>query len=106
MAPDPQTNRDRTLILHLPLTSDGQIDAASMAHIGEYARAEVTEAGAIAWSSPVLPLEDGWALRPGPTEESPLWQIEARTLRPGDYLTLHPDRGPDQAYRVVNVEAC
>jgi len=103
--PDARADPDHSLILQLPLTVDGQIDADAMARAGEYACAEMTKAGAIVWSSPVLALDTGWALRPEPTEESPLWRMEARTLRPGDYLTLHPDRGPEQVYRIVNVEA-
>ncbi len=100
----PEGDLAHVLELYVPLTSDGQLDADRFAPVAAYCRAELVQSGTVAWSSPVLRTDQGWAVRPGLTEEGPLWRIEARAVRPGDYLTLFPPDGGDRAFRIVNVE--
>ncbi len=98
-------NGDIACVLELraPLTQDSQLDAAAFADVGPYCRADLTQAALPAWSSLLLLTDQGWALRPE-TEEGPLWPLDVRTIRPGEYLTLRPPSAGDQVFRIVNVE--
>ena len=100
----PQGDPGRVLTLHLPLTNDAQLDAGTAAHAGDHASVELAVSGRIAWSSQLFQVDDGWAVRPGTREESPLWRFYARSLRPGDYITLYAEDEHEQGYRIVNVE--
>jgi hypothetical protein len=39
----------------------------------------------------------------GPDE--PLWEIEVRVVRPGDYITLRRPDGANAVFRIVSVDA-
>ncbi|MDQ2801744.1 MAG: hypothetical protein M3Y41_03290 [Pseudomonadota bacterium] len=55
------------------------------------------------WHGALVPVASGWAVC-GANEDAPLWELQARVLRPGEYLTLlSPDQGETQ-FRIVNVE--
>lgn len=50
-------------------------------------------------------LETGWALRSMESEDAPVWPMEAKVLRPGEYVTLCPPAQPEQIFLIVSVEA-
>jgi hypothetical protein len=52
----------------------------------------------------LIAVDDGWALRPAGDEDGPLWPLQIRTLRPGEYATLRPPDKPARLYRVIAVE--
>jgi hypothetical protein len=54
--------------------------------------------GALEW------LETGWALRNVRSPDEPLWELDVRSVRPGDYLTLRRPDGADAIFRIVSVE--
>jgi hypothetical protein len=49
-------------------------------------------------------LEDGWALRSPESDDAPVWPIEAKMFRPGEYATLRPPAQPELVFRIVSVE--
>jgi hypothetical protein len=49
-------------------------------------------------------LETGWALRNERSPDEPLWELDVRVLRPGEYITLRRPDGADAVFRVVSVE--
>jgi hypothetical protein len=91
------------LDLLAPLTADGQLDAETFPGVAEYCRAHLTQDGTLVWSSPLLRSDGRWMLRPGPTEEAPLWPFQAHAMRPGEYFTLSPSGETEQTFRIVNV---
>ena len=100
----PQGDPGQVLTLHVPLTSDAQLDAATISDAGERVTVELATSGHILWSARLTVFDDRWAVRFSGGEEGPLWQLDARVLRPGEYLTLYPENHGDQSYRIVNVE--
>ncbi|MDR3539226.1 MAG: hypothetical protein P4L71_22245 [Acetobacteraceae bacterium] len=100
----PEGDTACVLKFQVPLTPDGQLDPAAFPLLAAYCRAELIVAGTPTWSSPVLRTDQGWAVRPGLTEEGPFWHMTARTIRPGEYLTLFTTDAGEQAFRIVNVE--
>jgi hypothetical protein len=48
---------------------------------------------------------DTWAVRAADDPDEPLWDLEGRTFRPGEYLTLRRPDGTELAFRIVSVEA-
>lgn len=52
----------------------------------------------------LIRLDGEWSLRSTRHEDEPLWRVEARWMRPGDYVTLHQPDGDGLIYRVVGVE--
>ncbi len=100
----PEGDTACVLELQVPLTAEGQLDPDAFAVLAAYCQAELIESGTPVWSSPVLRADEGWALRPGGIEEAPLWRMRARTIRPGEYLTLFTAHADEQVFRIVNVE--
>jgi hypothetical protein len=100
----PAGDPDVTLELLAPLTADAQIDSASFAAVAEYCRVRRLRAGRDDGSFRLVRLDEGWALRLEAAEEGPLWPLEARLLRPGEYLTAHRPDGASLTFLVVNVE--
>lgn len=58
------------------------------------------------WLGELVPLDDGqWGLRgSGTGDDAPVWEMQARMMRPGEYLTLLRPNDAESAFRVVNVE--
>lgn len=60
-----------------------------------------------AWKGELVRLETGWGLRgTGEGDDSPVWELQGRPVRPGEYLTLVRPNDAESVFRVVNVEAC
>lgn len=57
------------------------------------------------WIGDLVREDENWALRGAPAEDGPLWFLDARGLRPGEYLTLRRPDGEEFSFRVVNVTA-
>lgn len=101
----PQGNTSCVLELRVPLTADSQLDALAFQQLELYCDARLVEGEVPVWTSPVLLNEMGWSVRPEGTEESPLWRIDSRMIRPGEYLTLFPPDDREQSFRIVNVDS-
>ncbi len=98
-------NGDTACVLELqvPLTQDSQLDPAAFAGVGPYCRVILTQGAVAVWSSLLLLAEEGCSIRPE-TEEGPLWPLDIRTIRPGEYLTLRPPAAGELVFRIVNVD--
>ncbi len=55
------------------------------------------------WSGELIRVEEMWALR-ARSDDEPLWDFEARVLRPGDYVTLRRPDGEELVFRIVSVD--
>ncbi len=49
--------------------------------------------------------DGAWALRGADGDDAPLWALEGRVFRPGEYVTLSRPDATQLVFRVVNVEA-
>jgi hypothetical protein len=87
--------------LAVRLTPQGQIDPAAAA---EGFRVRRFWADREDWQGALEYLDEGWALRNDRSADEPLWAIELRLLRPGDYITLRRPDGDDAVFRIVSVE--
>jgi hypothetical protein len=56
------------------------------------------------WQGTLERLETGWALRNISSPDEPLWELDVRTVRPGEYITLRRPDGADAVFRIVSVE--
>ncbi len=58
------------------------------------------------WQGELVALEDGWGVRgSGDDDDDPVWEMQSRMLRPGEYLTLMRPNDGELVFRIVNVEA-
>jgi hypothetical protein len=90
------------LDLQVPIASDGRLDVEAFVLLADHCHVHLVQSELPVWSSPLLRSDGAWKLRPGSTEESPLWQLRAHTMRPGDYLTLLSPDVVEQTFRIVN----
>ena len=49
--------------------------------------------------------DESWAMRGAADPDEPLWDLRARTFRPGEYVTLRRPDGSELSFRIVSVEA-
>ena len=49
-------------------------------------------------------IDDGWAMRGPAGEDAPLWDLEGRVFRPGEYVTLRRPGGDELFFRIVDVQ--
>ncbi len=56
------------------------------------------------WQGTLEWLETGWALRNVSSPDEPLWELDVRVIRPGEYITLRRPDGADAVFRIVSVE--
>jgi len=90
------------LELTVQLTSQGQIDPADDPHefrVRRFWPDREDWQGALEW------LDTGWAVRSERSTDEPLWQLDVRIVRPGDYVTLRRPDGGDAIFRIVSVES-
>lgn len=58
------------------------------------------------WTGELVRLDDGWGLRgSGEGDDAPVWELQGRSVRPGEYITLVRPTDAESVFRVVNVEA-
>jgi len=55
------------------------------------------------WTGDLVREDESWALRGAPAEDGPLWFLDARSMHPGEYITLRRPDGETMAFRIVNV---
>ncbi len=56
------------------------------------------------WHGELVTVDEGWAIRGTRGDDEPVWELQGRIFRPGEYMTLV---GPDDSewlFRIVNVE--
>jgi hypothetical protein len=57
------------------------------------------------WEGELVRLDDAWGVRGlVDGDNAPVWELQGRSLRPGDYLTLVRPNDAESVFRVVNVE--
>ena len=95
----PEGDVGQGLELTIPLTAQAQIDSgASGAQVRRFWPDRED------WRGSLEQLEPGWALRNERSEDEPLWELELRVIRPGEYISLHRPDGDDAVFRIVSVE--
>jgi hypothetical protein len=93
------------LDLHASLTPDGHVSLDAYYADPRPWRARRFRPDRPDWQGELVREEETWALRGAPEEDGPLWFLDARTLHPGNYITLHRPDGASLIYRVVSVAA-
>ncbi len=96
----PEGDLDQGLELAVELTAQAQIDPAS----ADEFRVRRFWPDRDDWRGALEMLETGWALRNERSPDEPLWELDVRVLRPGEYITLRRPDGADAVFRVVSVE--
>jgi hypothetical protein len=57
------------------------------------------------WRGVLVPVEDGWGVRSAGGDDEPVWEMQGRVLRPGEYITLVRPTDAELVFRIVNIEA-
>jgi len=95
----PEGDVAQGLDLVVPLTGQSQIDvAAAGCQVRRFWPDREDWQGTLEW------LETNWALRDERSADAPLWELDVRVVRPGDYMTLRRPDGGDVVFRIVSVE--
>jgi hypothetical protein len=97
----PEGDLEQGLALSVRLTGQGQIDPSSAP--GEF-QVQRFWADRAEWQGALEWLGTGWALRNDRGPDEPLWELDVRVVRPGDYITLRRPEGGDAIFRIVSVE--
>ena len=105
----PQGSIEHGLEMKVLLTPQGQIDPAAYFADPAPWRARRFRPNRRDWRGEVVlvdesNIEAGWALRGEQDMDDPVWILEARICRPGDYLTIRRPDGEELVFRIVAVE--
>ena len=92
------------IVAHAALTPHTALDVAAHLEGGGSWPAERTRADGTARTLELVRSDDDWWLRSARDNDEPLWRVEARSIRPGEYVTLTRPNGDGLVYRVVGVE--
>ena len=92
------------IVTHAALTPHTTFDPVAHDDAGGSWPAERTRPDGTVRSLELVRLDGEWSMRSMRGEDEPLWRVEARSLRPGEYVTLHRPDGDSLIYRVVGVE--
>ena len=58
------------------------------------------------WHGYLVPMDgDRWAMRGSDDPDGPLWELQVRLFRPGEYLMLRRPNGDELSFRIVSVQA-
>ncbi|HJS83953.1 MAG TPA: hypothetical protein VJ779_00655 [Acetobacteraceae bacterium] len=90
------------LEMELCLSARGQIEAACATDTPWHVRRFWPDRKD--WHGELVAVDGGWGIRGLRGDDEPVWELQGRILRPGEYVTLV---GPDNAellFRIVNVE--
>jgi len=94
---DRTADESEILELHGCLAADGRPDPGPW-------RMSHRRAGSVVCDASLDPTAEGWAVGAGEDCDAPLRHLAVHALRPGEYLTLHAERGGDaRIFRIVNV---
>jgi hypothetical protein len=105
----PMGSIEHGLELHVALTMQGQIDPAAYYADPNPWPARRYRPGRPDWQGEVALVDDGdigagWALRGTQAMDDPVWTLEGRIYRPGEYLTIRRPDGEELVFRIVSVE--
>ena len=108
----PEGDLAQTLRLHGCLTAQGTLDAAMFAAAPEPWLVERGFPDRDDWTGELVQVDDGltgaptaWAIRSLRGDNEPLWVMDHKLLRPGDYLTLRRPDGEQLVFRIVGVDS-
>ncbi len=57
------------------------------------------------WHGVIVQMDDHWGLRSTGDDDEPVWELQGRMLRPGEYVTLVRPNDAELVFRIVNIEA-
>ncbi len=105
----PTGSTEYGLEIHVRLTPQGQIDTAAYFADAAPWRARRFRPGRQDWQGEVVLVDEespdaGWALQGEQGMDEPVWTLEGRVYRPGDYLTIRRPDGEELVFRIVAVE--
>ena len=89
------------LELTVALTPQGALDEAAFGEAPWPTRRLLPDGNVLAGE--LVRIDGGWALRGPAGEDAPLWDIESRVFRPGEYVTLRRPGGDELIFRIVDV---
>ena len=92
------------IVAQVALTPQTALDIVAHDEAGGSWAAERTRADGTVRALELVRLDGEWSMRSTRGEDEPLWRVEARSIRPGEYVTLHRPDGDSLTYRVVGVE--
>jgi len=92
------------VVIQAALTLQTILDDAAHDDAGGSWPAERTRADGTTRALELVRLDGEWSMRSTRGEDEPLWRVEARSIRPGEYVTLHRPDGDSLMYRVVGVD--
>ncbi|MBS0560744.1 MAG: hypothetical protein JSR21_11885 [Proteobacteria bacterium] len=85
--------------LAVPLSPQGQVDPAAAGALVRRFWPDRDE-----WTGALEQIDGGWALRSTRGADEPLWELDLRIVRPGEYVSLRRPDGDDAIFRIVSVE--
>lgn len=105
----PTGSIEHGLELNVALTPQGQIDPAAYFADPAPWRARRFRPGREDWRGEVVLVDEGnveagWALQGEQGMDEPVWTLEARICRPGDYVNIRRPDGEELVFRIVAVE--
>ena len=56
------------------------------------------------WLGELVAVDGGWGVRAIGDDDEPVWELQVRLLRPGEYITLIRPTDAELVFRIVNVE--
>jgi hypothetical protein len=56
------------------------------------------------WHGELIRVDEGWAIRAARGDNEPVWDVAAKIMRPGEYITLRRPDGEELIFRIVGVE--
>jgi hypothetical protein len=56
------------------------------------------------WHGELIRAADAWALRAKQDDNEPLWLLEGKLFRPGEYVTIRQPDGEEWVFRTVGVD--
>ncbi len=89
--------------MRVMLTPNGEIDERAFAADPQPWPMVRDIAGAPPSSGEVIRVDDGWALRRA-GDDDPVWLLDGKLFRPGEYVTLRAPSEGDLIFRVVGVD--
>ena len=86
------------------LTGNAQLDLAAFETRPEPWPVRRTWPDREEWHGELIRVDEGWAIRAARGDNEPVWDVNARTMRPGEYITLRRPDGEALTFRIVGVE--
>ena len=103
-AAQPNGDTATGLDLSVCLTSNAHLDAAAFEVSPLPWPVRRTWPAREDWHGELVRVDDGWAIRAARGDNEPLWDVTAKIIRPGEYITLRRPDGEELIFRIVGVE--